>query len=228
MLGDYFFIGRAERIVIAILLTIAITGFAVYAFSVRELRHDAVVVVQTGKASPSSSTDSLLRTKDYVGPPQHLSRGSTQKFAKRIILDLNQVDSLTLLRVPGIGPAFAHRILHLRSQLGGYYTILQLQEVYGVDADKYLALRSWFRVGTLPKRYYLDELIADELPEHRYLSWTHRKALSRLIYRYGRVSRWSQLMRDGAFSRDDSTRLSHYFIERKASTDSLVHAEVSR
>lgn len=217
MTGDsWFFIGRAERLALAILLALTLAGLGLYAFSRPQEE------ISTSRPAEHKLSDSLLRTRDYVGPPQALSHKTSNKFAHRTVLDLNGVDSLTLLRVPGIGPAFTHRILALRSQLGGYYTVLQLQEVYGMDEDKYLALRGWFAIRTAPKRYFLDSLQADELPEHRYLSWAQRKALTRLLYRHGHLSSWRQIMKDPAFSHDDSVRLSHYLIERKH-VDSLEH-----
>lgn len=142
-----------------------------------------------------------------------MRQASVKKFVQLTELDLNTVDSLTLIRVPGIGAAFAHRILELRRQLGGYYTVLQLQEVYGMDEDKFLALRRWFRVKTPPRTYPLEGLRADELPRHPYLSPSHRKALNRLLYRHGRISEWRMLMQTGRFTHDDSVRLSPYFVE---------------
>lgn len=206
---SHFYIGRAERIVIAILLCLVSTALALYAWG----SHG----VSTEESKQTHvSHDSLHRSKDYVGPPERLCHKSSNKFTRLIQLDLNKADSLTLIKVPGIGPAFAHRILALRQKLGGYYTPLQLQEVYGMDEDKFLALKGWFVIKTPPRRYLLDSLKPEELPEHLYLSWAQRKAMAKLLYRHGHISSWAQLMRDSSFTRDDSVRLSHYFIERKS------------
>lgn len=166
--------------------------------------------------SARASADSLHTSAHYVGPPEAMRQESVKKFAQLTELDLNSADSLTLIRVPGIGPAFAHRILALRKYLGGYYTVLQLQEVYGMDEDKFLALRRWFRVKTPPRTYLLDSLRADELPRHPYLLRSHRQALNRLLYRHGRITGWRMLMQTGSFTYADSVRLSPYFVELSA------------
>lgn len=209
MANKYFFVGRAERIVIAILLVLASASICVYYLIAAPLEEPGAMPTQ----STIGSADSLIRSKDYVGPPASMRSSSIRKYGKRTVLDLNRVDSLTLLRVPGIGPAFAHRILALRQRLGGYYTILQLQEVYGMDEDRYLALRGWFAIQTPPTTYTLSELRADELPRHPYLSGAQRRAINRLLHRHGRIASWAMLMREEAFGRDDSIRLSHYFVE---------------
>lgn len=204
-----FFLTRAERIALSIFALLGVIAVSLLAASGS--------TGETSQEIPRTVVpqDSFRRTKDYVGPPSGLIRKGSKKFPRLTVLDLNQVDSLTLIRVPGIGPAFAHRILSLRRLLGGYYTTLQLQEVYGMDEDKFLSLRGWFKIGSPPKRYLLDSLHADELPEHRYLSWVQRKALAKLIYRHGSITSWAQIMRDSSFTRDDSVRLSHYFIEHR-------------
>lgn len=159
-------------------------------------------------------SDSIIKSKDYVGPPKYINNSNIKKYNKRIVLDLNRVDSLSLIKVPGIGPAFAHRILYLRKLLGGFYTVEQLQEVYGMDEDKYLVIKRWFTIKTHPKKYRLDSLDADNIPNHIYLSYRQRNALIRLICRYGRINSWRQLMAEPEFGHDDSVRLSKYFIDK--------------
>lgn len=215
MAHRYFFIGRAERIVIAVLLALAATSMLLYILIVRpqeaEAAHEASALMASG--------DSIFVSPDYVGPPTSMRQAAIRKFDKRVVLDLNTADSVTLMRVPGIGSAFAHRILELRRRLGGYYTVLQLQEVYGMDEEKYLALRGWFAIRTAPRTYPLDSLRPHELPRHPYLSYAQSKAINRLLYRHERITSWSMLMNSEAFSHDDSVRLAHYFVEpRKVST----------
>lgn len=199
-----YFSLRSERIVITILLILLSSGAALLLLGASP---------SSAPIGESSQADTIYRRDHYVGPPAYLRPSSQSKFASRRVLDINVVDSLTLIRVPGIGPAFAHRILDLRRRLGGYYTVLQLQEVYGIDEDKFLALKPWFRLGRLPKSYRLDSLTSGQVPRHPYLSYPQVKALNRLINRHGAALSWRILMREDCFSRDDSIRLSPYFTE---------------
>jgi competence protein ComEA len=56
-------------------------------------------------------------------------------------IELNSADSISLIKLPGIGPAFAHRILKYRSLLGGFTTCNQLLEVYGFRLEQFELLR---------------------------------------------------------------------------------------
>lgn len=56
-----------------------------------------------------------------------------------IKIDLNSADSLSLLTIPGIGPAFASRILSARKRWGGWFELSQLRLIYGVDSNRLAA-----------------------------------------------------------------------------------------
>lgn len=49
------------------------------------------------------------------------------------LVEINSADSITIEKLPGIGPSFTKRILKYRSLLGGYYSKNQLLEVFGFN-----------------------------------------------------------------------------------------------
>jgi competence protein ComEA len=57
-------------------------------------------------------------------------------------VELNTADSATLETLPGIGPAFASRIIKYRTLLGGYVKVEQLKEVYGMPEETYDRIKS--------------------------------------------------------------------------------------
>lgn len=61
---------------------------------------------------------------------------------KEINVELNKADSVTLITVRGIGPSFASRILKYRNKLGGFISVNQLREIYGIDSAKFDQLTS--------------------------------------------------------------------------------------
>jgi len=72
-----------------------------------------------------------------------------QDFKKReaAMVDLNTADSAALEMLPGIGPAFASRILKYRNKLGGFHAKEQLLEVYGMDSARYYNLEKQLLVN---------------------------------------------------------------------------------
>jgi competence protein ComEA len=61
-------------------------------------------------------------------------------------LDLNAADSLSLVALPGVGPATAARILAYRRQHGRFARVEELGEVRGVGPKRLEQLRAFLRV----------------------------------------------------------------------------------
>jgi DNA uptake protein ComE-like DNA-binding protein len=53
------------------------------------------------------------------------------------LLDINSCDSASLVRLPGIGPVLSARIIKYRHLLGGYSSVNQLTEVYGLSPETF-------------------------------------------------------------------------------------------
>ena len=222
--------GRAERIVLCF---VGIILFALAVFFAIGAEHKPAST--SGHATnPPLATDTLHPAKvhaaplqykettsqtdlatelsdDYVGAPTTESYPHTEKYPPGTTLDLNEADTTELQKVPGIGATFATRIVKLRARLGGYYTVLQLQEVYGMDAERFRKIKPYFFIGTRPYTYSAQELLTGQMPQHPYLNYKQRNAVDRFIRKNGVVPSWSQISRMGCFTQDDSVRLSHYF-----------------
>ncbi len=55
--------------------------------------------------------------------------------SSKFILDINQADSVQFRALPGIGGVLSKRIVKYRERLGGFYSVDQLLEVYGIKPD---------------------------------------------------------------------------------------------
>jgi competence protein ComEA len=53
------------------------------------------------------------------------------------LIELNSCDSALLVTLPGIGPVLSGRIIKFRRFLGGYATVNQLKEVYGLPLETF-------------------------------------------------------------------------------------------
>lgn len=138
-------------------------------------------------------------------------RPGSQKFPVGTQVELNQADSLTLQKIPGIGPVFSRRIIKYRELLGGFYAVHQLAEVYGIDADKYAALEPWFTVDTtLIRPLAVNQADYRTLIRHPYLNKQQTKILLRLIERKGKLQGWEELRLLDEFPPGEIERLRYY------------------
>ncbi|MCE3260172.1 MAG: uptake protein [Bacteroidetes bacterium] len=84
---------------------------------------------------------------DNTGNTPSVPEKKTFKTSAIKIVELNAADSLQLLEMNGIGPAFAKRILKYRSMLGGFVYPEQLKEVYGFTEEMYAKLANQITVN---------------------------------------------------------------------------------
>ena len=143
-------------------------------------------------------------------PRQNSYKQASNKFPAGTVIELNQADTLTLKKIPGIGSTFARRIVSYRELLGGFYTVEQLAEVYGIDEERYNALHTWFKVDTTciqPLRVNL--LSFKELLRHPYLNTSQVRQIERLR-RKAPLQSWNDLILLEEFSAIDRQRLRPY------------------
>lgn len=211
---------KSDRVVL-ILLVVLILSYVLYSgitakglpspTEVQDTIPPVVAKLDTVPPTPvekEKSTPAPVRTDRYPGPPPETKRPEAYlpKLKPGATIDLNTADTTLLKRVPGIGNSFARRIVKYRDLLGGYYVVEQLQEVYGMDRERYDAIYPYFTVGTAVRPL---TLTIDSISYHPYLSWRHKRTLRRLLEAEQPLD-WSHLMATGDFTRDDSLRLAPY------------------
>lgn len=211
---------RSDRVVL-ILLVVLILSYVLYSgvtakglpgmTEVPDTIPPVVAKLDTVPQAPvekEKNTPAPIRTDRYPGPPPETKRAEAYlpKLKPGATIDLNSADTTLLKRVPGIGSSFARRIVKYRDLLGGYYVVEQLQEVYGMDRERYDAIHPYFTVGKSVRPL---TLTIDSISYHPYLSWRHKRTLRRLLEAEQPLD-WSHLMATGDFTRDDSLRLAPY------------------
>jgi DNA uptake protein ComE-like DNA-binding protein len=86
------------------------------------------------------------------------------------IVELNSADSLQLVRLRGIGPVFAARIIRFRNLLGGFYSKNQLLEVYNFPEETFYQIRRYITVdASVVKKIRINYAGYSELIRHPYL-----------------------------------------------------------
>ncbi|NMB73470.1 MAG: helix-hairpin-helix domain-containing protein [Bacteroidales bacterium] len=93
--------------------------------------------------------------------------------------EINTADSVALVRLNGIGPVTARRIINYRTRLGGFVSMEQLREVYGMHPEMLKVLNEYFVCDSLHiKKIPVNRVGEKELSLHPYLSrWNARSIL---------------------------------------------------
>ena len=109
-------------------------------------------------------SDSLLNAiSPYFKFPDWVNKGKTNNFKpfekkteKIVLLDINLAKKEDLIKIYGIGPALSDRILKQKELLGGFVSMKQMEDVWGLSPEVIENLNKYFIVATLPKIKMID------------------------------------------------------------------------
>jgi competence protein ComEA len=88
---------------------------------------------------------------------------------KRSPINLNSCDSVSLVALPGIGPVLSSRIIRYRKLIGGYVSVNQLREVYGLPEETFSMISSRVFADSLSvRKIRINEVDYKELIRHPY------------------------------------------------------------
>lgn len=123
----------------------------------------------------------FLQAKKWITIPPVLSQNKKpeRKIQSREVLDINVADSTQLLAVYGIGPVLCKRILTFRDKLGGFVSMDQLKEIYGLDTSVVRNMKKRFIVSPEfhPRTINLNTASLEELDSHPYISRKEAQAI---------------------------------------------------
>lgn len=108
-----------------------------------------------------------------------------QAFAKKekiVLIDINQASKEDLIKIYGIGEAISLRILKQKESLGGFVSMEQMKDVWGLSPEVIENLNTHFKVSVLPnfKKIDINNASLKELSQFYYF----RYALAKEIITY--------------------------------------------
>lgn len=127
-----------------------------------EISNFEVALEQAKRVAPPDSTKLLHNTRD-----------------PSFVIEINRADTLDLQRLRGIGPSFARRITGYRKRLGGFTSVRQLLEVYGMDSARYREIEKYLTVDTANlQRMNLNTIAFKDLIAHPYMPYEFAKEIA--------------------------------------------------
>lgn len=97
---------------------------------------------------------------------------------KKLLVEINAADTSAFIALPGIGSKLAARIVSYRDKLGGFCSVQQLREVYGIADSVFQRIEPMLQLSGIPlKRIRINEAGFDELKAHPYFRYELAKAV---------------------------------------------------
>jgi competence protein ComEA len=97
---------------------------------------------------------------------------------KYAVVDINTADTTAFIALPGIGNKLALRIVNFRDKLGGFYSIEQIGETYGLPDSVFRKIKPFLKLETnLIKKININTATKDEMKSHPYIKWNLANAI---------------------------------------------------
>ena len=129
---------------------------------------------------------------------------------ENIIIDINKSSPEDWQKLKGIGPSFSKRIVSFRDKLGGFYSINQVGETYGLPDSTFQNIKSQLRESIVINRINLNQVNEDELKSHPYFSWQQAKVIMSYRNMHGEFKSINDLLKIGALKKDWFEKVKYY------------------
>lgn len=130
---------------------------------------------------------------------------------QRPLTELNTCDSASLEALPGIGPVLSARIIKYRNLLGGFATVDQLGEVYGLNEETFRMISGKLRVDTtLIKRISINTADYKRLIKLPYFEKQEVSSILRYRDLNGRITGMNDLIKNNLINPESVVRIRPY------------------
>ena len=134
------------------------------------------------------------------------------KKGKITIIDINQASQEDLIKIYGIGEAISLRILKLKESLGGFVSMEQMKDVWGLSPEVIENLNTHFKVSALPnfKKIDINNASIKELSQFPYFKYPLAKQIVTYRSMNGDIKNKEDLSKIKDFPVDKTTIIALY------------------
>ncbi|MGC4036735.1 MAG: helix-hairpin-helix domain-containing protein [Chitinophagaceae bacterium] len=127
------------------------------------------------------------------------------------VVELNSTDTTALIALPGIGSKLAARIINFRDKLGGFYSVDQLKETYGIADSVFQKIKPYLKVNEASiKRININSITLDELKTHPYIKYNIAKTIIGYRNEHGQFSKMDDLKKIMTITDEVYTKITPY------------------
>ena len=155
------------------------------------------------------------RVKDYISiakaykPEENLIQAAKPE-KKNLNVDVNSADTMALIALPGIGSKLALRIINFRDKLGGFYSVDQIKETYGLADSTFQKIKSYLMVNGQVEKINVNTVTKDQLKIHPYIKWNLANAIIEYRTQHGDYKTIEDLKNIATLDESTFNKIAHY------------------
>lgn len=122
----------------------------------------------------SIKAKTLSVTEQFVSSKPNDATHPVKAYSPRYSsIDVNTADTSAFISLPGIGSKLASRIVTFREKLGGFYSIDQIGETYGLPDSTFQKIKQYLKLDNPSvKKINVNTATIDEMKAHPYIKYS--------------------------------------------------------
>ena len=158
----------------------------------------------------ASQTESISSATSSTAPP-YTTPTSTPRVATIRVIEINSADTSAFISLPGIGSKLASRIVNFRDKLGGFATVNQLGETYGLPDSTFQKIKDKLQCNQNGiKKYDINTVDVNTLKTHPYIKWNIANAIINYRQQHGNYKTLEDLLKIDIINQESFNKISPY------------------
>lgn len=127
------------------------------------------------------------------------------------VIDINTADTTAFISLPGIGSKLAFRIVNFREKLGGFYSIEQIREIYGLPDSTFQKIKQNLIYKNADiKKININSASKEEMKTHPYIKWSLANAIVEYRNQHGNYSSLEDLKKISVITEEVFDKIKFY------------------
>lgn len=139
--------------------------------------------------------------------PERKQFSNTKTYAP---VSINLSDTSDWIALPGIGSKLSQRIVNFREKLGGFYSVEQVGETFGLPDSVFQKIKPWLQVSGDIKKIYINSATIEELKAHPYIRYQLGNTILQYRAQHGNYKHITDLKKIMSLDEATYNRLSPY------------------
>ncbi len=151
--------------------------------------------------------------KETAGSTSTSESKSVIKETGTFLIDINSADTTEWKKLKGIGSKLSQRIVNFRSKLGGFVTVDQVAETFGLPDSTFQKIKPQLQFSeTGIKKINLNTATIDDLKAHPYIKYSLANAIVQYRNEHGNFKAVSELQKLGAIDEGLFKKIAPYLV----------------
>jgi DNA uptake protein ComE-like DNA-binding protein len=142
--------------------------------------------------------------------PSYTASSPTARYVAKVI-EINSADTSALISLPGIGSKLALRIINFRDKLGGFASVDQVRETYGLPDSTFQKVKGRLQCNSNSvRKFNINTADINTLKTHPYIKWNIANAIVNYRQQHGNYKSLDDLKKIVLIDTDTYDKIAPY------------------